>query len=77
MKKYEDKEYVNSMRTMSTIIEYYLKGKLETEIAALLNRSESEVKYVLGEENKNNIIHAFDSDIWKAIQQRIQSNPNR
>lgn len=74
MKKYEDKEYVNSMRTMSTIIEYYLKGKLETEIAALLNRSESEVKYVLGEENKNNIIHAFDSDIWKAIQQQREYN---
>lgn len=72
MKKMENKEYANSMRTMRAIIDYYLKGKLETEIAALLSINEKEIKYVLGEEN--NIIHTFDHCVWNAIERQREYN---
>lgn len=73
MKK-EDKEYISSMRIMGSIIENYLKGKLETEITALLKVNIKEVKFVLGEGSKESIINTFGAHVWEAINQQKTHN---
>lgn len=73
MKK-EDKEYVISMRIMGSIIENFLKGKLETEITDLLKINLNEVRYVLGEGCKTCIINTFGAHVWEAIKQQKLHN---
>lgn len=72
--KNEDQEYATSKRIMGSIIQHYLEGKLETEIAALLKIEDTEVRYVLSVESKNSIISTFEAPVWQAIQSQKEKN---
>lgn len=52
---------------MDYIIDYYIGGKIESEIADLVDVTEEEVKYILSEKNKTDIEREYGSDKWKKI----------
>ncbi len=70
----KEKEFVSALSVMRSTIQYYLEGKLETEIAALLNIGEKEVTYVLSEEGKQTIISHFGMYSWEAIARQREKN---
>ena len=68
----KNKEVISTIKIMESIIKNYLDGKLETEIANLLDVPNAEVLYVL--HDKDTITNEMGIYQWKAIINKRNSN---
>lgn len=66
---------ISSINTMETIIEHYLNGKLETEIADLLHITTTEVIYILND--KNIIQDMIGNHKWGKLIRKRTSNSQK